>query len=63
MYGVLRGWVGASDVDSSSGRSVFADVDVFGSVLGVGVTPMDVNALTGSDRFKEKEAFSAQIAH
>lgn len=38
-------------------------VDPIGSIGGTGATVRDVNALAGSERFREKEAFSAQIAH
>jgi hypothetical protein len=35
---------------------------VFGSILGTGIFAR-VKAFTGSERFKENDAFSAQIAH
>lgn len=59
----MRGWVGGSDKGSDSGEAGFSDVEAFGSILGTAKFSRDVKAFTGSDRFKENEAFSAQIAH
>jgi hypothetical protein len=63
IYGVFSGWAGGSDDGSDSGESSFSDVEVLGSILVTGRIVRDVNAFTGSERFREKDAFSAQIAH
>lgn len=63
MYGVLSGWAGGSDVGSESGEAGRSEVEELGSILGFGAIVREVNAFTGSERFREKDAFSAQIAH
>lgn len=50
-------------VETECGDVRLSIANPLGSMGGTGAAAKDVNALVGSERFKEKEAFSAQMAH
>jgi hypothetical protein len=63
IYDVFSGWVGGLDDGSNSGEANLSDAEVLESIPGTVAVVREVKAFTGSERFRGKDAFSAQIAH